>query len=337
LNTGPWDYKADRVEALLRRHQAPVEIERGVVTPLWLRFHTMPMLGVSLSRIKGLSDELAALLDAPFCRVCRQGAGVLIEIPRSDPQTVRLIPLLKHLALVAAEDEDKRVPPVTATLGVEDDGAPLLIRFPSRKADVAHVLVAGETRSGKTSLLRTMAVSLAWWRSEWACSLLVAGRDLVDLEGVPGLTWPVLTEREEVVDALRNLVDGLDDRAACEAFTPLVILIDDGFDLDQTVVNTLIAPLVERGREAGVHLILATQAPSAVEGVSFPVRMVGKVRDAAAARAAAGVPGSGAEGLLGKGDFVVIAEGMMRRVQAAYIAPGEVEGVVDAIRAEEER
>ena len=76
-----------------------------------------------------------------------------VEIPRDDPQPVRLLPLLREL------DRDSPIPPITATLGIAEDGTPLLIRVPS--PDVAHILVAGTTGSGKTMLLKSMLLSLA--------------------------------------------------------------------------------------------------------------------------------------------------------------------------------
>jgi len=91
--------------------------------------------------------------------------------------------------------------------------------------------------------------------------------------------------------------------------------------------------LVQRGREAGIHIIACTQKPSSqVVGTlmraNFPVRLVGKVVSPEDARVAAGCGGTTAEKLAGRGDFVAVASGQVLRFQAAYVSPAEVEQVV---------
>ncbi|MGD1993596.1 MAG: DNA translocase FtsK [Anaerolineae bacterium] len=334
------EYQSDRIEAVLSQHKVSGRVTGGTVTPRWIRFKVLPSIGARISRIKGLSEELAAALDAPSCRVARQGAAVMVEVPREDAQPVRLLPLLEHL------DE---IPPVTATLGIADDGAPLLIRLPS--ADVAHILVAGTTGSGKTALLRTMILSLAW-RHPYAGELSLVlidpkGRAFADLEGLPQLARSVVVDGEEAAEALGSLVRLMERRDAMrESKPPVVVVIDEMVDLMMTddlrhkgrpSVETLITRLVQRGREAGIHIVAATQKPTAavigsLVKANFPVRMVGKVSSANDARVAAGWSGTGAERLLGKGDFVAVAEGKVHRFQAAFIAPDEAASLVKSLR-----
>ncbi|MGD2144580.1 MAG: DNA translocase FtsK, partial [Anaerolineae bacterium] len=146
------DFQADRIETVLRTHRISARVTGGTVTPRWVRFQVLPAVGTRISKIRGLSEELAAALNTSNCRVARRGAALDVEIPRDDPQPVRLLPLYDQL------DTDE-IPPTTAILGLAGDGAPLLIRLPS--PDVAHVLVAGTTGSGKTVLLRSIVLSLA--------------------------------------------------------------------------------------------------------------------------------------------------------------------------------
>ena len=87
--------------------------------------------------------------------------------------------------------------------------------------------------------------------------------------------------------------------------------------------------LAQRGREAGIHLVACTQKPAAeaVSGVlkaNFPVRLVGSVASPDDARVAAGIAGTGAEKLLGRGDFLLVSKGEVIRFQAAYVAEGDV-------------
>jgi S-DNA-T family DNA segregation ATPase FtsK/SpoIIIE len=94
--------------------------------------------------------------------------------------------------------------------------------------------------------------------------------------------------------------------------------------------------LTQRGREAGIHIIAATQKPtSAVLGplvkANFPVRLVGRVTSAEDARTASGWSGTGAERLLGRGDFIAVAEGRVTRFQVAHVSPTEIREVVRGI------
>ena len=148
------EFQADRIEAVLALNKVPARVTGGTVTPRWVRFQVLPAVGAKISKIKGLSEEVAAALDASSCRISRRGAAVAVEVPREDPKPVRLLPLFDQL-----NTADEHIPPVTAVLGLAEDGAPLLIRLPS--PDVAHILVAGTTGSGKTMLLQSMILSLA--------------------------------------------------------------------------------------------------------------------------------------------------------------------------------
>jgi len=116
----------------------------------------------------------------------------------------------------------------------------------------------------------------------------------------------------------------------------IVVVLDELADLMQVGGRALAEPLtrlVQRGREAGIHIIACTQKPSSqVVGTlmraNFPVRLVGKVVSPEDARVAAGCGGTGAEKLTGRGDFVAVATGQVLRFQAAYVSRAEVEQVV---------
>jgi S-DNA-T family DNA segregation ATPase FtsK/SpoIIIE len=348
------EFQADRIEAVLSLHKIPARVTGGTVTPRWVRFQVLPAVGARISKIRGLSEELAAALDARNCRVSRRGAAVAVEIPRDDPQAVRLLTLLRQL-----EDGDKtndRIPAVTAILGIAEDGAPLLIRLPS--PDVAHILVAGTTGSGKTTLLQSMILSLAmlntapgdqFWGSDSRLGLLLLdpkGHAFAPFEGLPHLVRPVIRDVEEATEALQSLVR-LMERRSCSP-TPLgednplpgqpriVLVIDELADLlmvgGKRIQQTL-TRLTQRGREAGIHVIAATQKPTtAVLGslikANFPVRLVGRVTSGEDARTATGWSGTGAERLLGRGDFLAVAEGRVIRFQSAHVSRDEIQKIV---------
>lgn len=354
------EFQADRIETVLRVHKVPARVSGGMVTPRWVRFQVLPALGAKISRIKGLSEELAAALNAPSCRVSRQGATVSVEVPRRDPQPVRLLPLLRQLTEnLSGTAVPVVIPPITAALGLAEDGTPLLIRLPS--PDVAHILVAGTTGSGKTALLQTMIVSLAMTnapspdpsgraREHDGLALVLIdpkGRAFRPFNTLPHLARPVIWRVEEAEEALRSLVRLMERRGGMERspvgvqylHPHVVVFIDELADLLMTggqAIQQALTRLTHRGREAGIHIVAATQKPtSAVLGplvkANFPVRLVGRVTSADDARTATGWSGTGAERLMGQGDFLAVAEGRVLRFQAAYISPVEIQQQVEAL------
>lgn len=350
------EFKADRIEAVLHLHRVPARVTGGTVTPRWIRFQVLPVPGARLSKIKRLDEELAAALDAPSCRISRCGATLAVEVPRTDPQPVSLLPLLQQLERDAAPHGDghEDVPPCTAVLGISEDGAPLLIRLPS--PDVAHILVAGTTGSGKTALLQSMVLSLALLnpapgagagRGGGLAFVLLdpKGCAFAPFAGLPHLARPVVHAVDEATEALHSLVRLMERRSKTAAPEPtVVVVIDELADLLMVGGQALqwaLTRLTQRGREAGIHLIAATQKPTAavigpLVKANFPVRLVGRVTSIEDARTATGWSGTGAERLLGRGDFLAVAEGRLIRFQAAYVSAEEIRAAVAQLKRAEE-
>ena len=120
----------------------------------------------------------------------------------------------------------------------------------------------------------------------------------------------------------------------------VVVVLDELADLVQVggrEVEGAVTRLTQRGREAGLHVVACTQKPTAsvIGGLvksNFPVRLVGSVASPEDAKVATGLAGTGAERLMGQGDFVVVAKGHVTRLQAAYITDGEVREMVKGLR-----
>jgi len=138
---------------------------------------------------------------------------------------------------------------------------------------------------------------------------------------------PPVTTETAATALLERMVTEMERRDREASSSPhVVIAIDEGMDLLMTggkSVVTLLTRLAQRGREAGIHLVLGAQNPaSSVFGsllkANFPVRLVGRVSSANDARVAAGISGSNAEKLLGRGDFVAVAAGQVTRFQVAH-------------------
>ncbi len=149
------------------------------------------------------------------------------------------------------------------------------------------------------------------------------------MASVPHLGWPLAREAKEAVSLLRELVEEMERRDRGGNSEPRVVLMmDEVADLVQVggkEVVALVTRLVQRGRQAGMHVVAATQRPTSellggLMKANFPVRLVGKVMSGQDALLAAGVGGTGAERLRGKGAFVMVAEGEVTRVHVAYIS-----------------
>ena len=326
--------KADAIEMVLHEHKAPARVTGGHVTPRWVQFLLQTNPGVKISRVESLSREIAVALGAPSARVTTQGNAVRIEVPRSDPQPLKLLPLCARIP-------SSRIPFGTAVLGLADDGAPLLIRLPS--PEVAHVLVAGTTGSGKTALMQTIIMSLALLNHRRQMQFVLIdpkGRAFEPMARLPHLLRPIVTQPDQAVQALSDLVNLMEQRDRSRVTDPRVIVaIDELADLVQTggpAILESLGRLVQRGREAGIHVVGATQKPSSsiigpLVKANFPVRLVGHVVSAEDARVAAGVGGTGAEKLTGRGDFVAVYGPGLIRFQAAYAGTNEIEGSVQQL------
>jgi S-DNA-T family DNA segregation ATPase FtsK/SpoIIIE len=313
------EFQSDRIERVLASHRVPARVEGGSVTPRAIRFHVAPALGAKLASIRNLSEELALALNAPDVRIAREGDKLALEMPRPDAEPVYLLPLMRGLSAI---------PPFTACLGLAEDGRPLLARLPS--PDVAHILVAGTTGSGKTELMRSMVLSLALTHRQSQLQMALIdpkGRGLAPLAGLRHLLAPIATDSGEALTLLQRLVAEMERRDRENNDSPrILIVVDEMLDLlttGGTAVEAALTRIAQRGREAGLHLVAGAQKPStALLGpllkANFPVRLVGRVTSVEDARVAAGLPASGAEKLAGRGDFVAVAGGQITRFQAAW-------------------
>jgi S-DNA-T family DNA segregation ATPase FtsK/SpoIIIE len=323
------ELQANQIEEALARRGVRARVTGGLVFPRWIQFQISPASGEQRGKIKDLAGELALALNSDVCRVSLR-RGVTVEIPRPDPQPIRLLPLQHKLA---QRDE---LPPVTAVMGLSDEGAPLLARLPSPR--VGHLLIAGEAGSGKSALLRSIVASLALRHGRRQLGLvLIAPRQrgvFGPLAGLPHLLRPVASEPEDIARALQSLVCWMPSRCnGGHPREPRIVVAVDGLDELMTLPGVqaqawgALAQLAERGREAGIHLVACAQKPTGqaiedlIEG-NFPVRLVGRV---AAGPRPRELPAESGAGLSSRpGDFVVVTGGQAIGFQAAYVSAREL-------------
>ena len=326
------EMQADRIEAVLAQHKVEGRVQGGVVTPRFVQYQVSLQVGSRVKNVKNLAEEIALALGKREARVYRNGSTVNVEVPRMTAEPVRLIPLTNRI---------RRVPPFSAILGVEENGTPLLVRLPS--PDVAHVLIAGTTGSGKTALARTLLTSLVMHNAPESAQILLIdpkGRGFSPLLGFPHIHGRVASTAPEAISSLDWVLGEMERRDHSDIRRPLlVVAVDELADLLQTggkAAEERLTRISQRGRESGIHLVACTQKPTAsmIGGAikaNFPVRLVGTVASRDEARYAAGIPDSGAEKLEGKGDFLLVAQGTAVRFQAAWIGPNDLASIKEQV------
>jgi hypothetical protein len=159
---------ADTIDGVLKQNGIMARVDGGIVQLRAVVFR----VSKSLPGGSGLADMLALALNVPGVRLDDRD----IVVKRNDASAIKLLALLTRLA-------KDRLPAYTATLGMCDDGAPLLVRLSS--TDVGHVLIAGPDGCGKSSLMRTIAVSLAMFNRSRYLKLILIGKSFSDLSGLP--------------------------------------------------------------------------------------------------------------------------------------------------------
>jgi DNA segregation ATPase FtsK/SpoIIIE, S-DNA-T family len=337
--------KQFRIEATL------VNIVKG---PTVTMYEVSPAPGVRVSAIVSLTDNIALQLAARQVRIVAPIPGkqaVGIEVPNK----VRSIIGFREM-LPAIDEKNYNIPMV---LGRKITGEPVVIEL----TQTPHLLIAGATGSGKSVCVNSLISSILFRRSPKDVRLILVDPKIVELRvynGIPHLLTPVITDAKKTIKALEfclyemdrryKLLNALavrnisaynnrirDQKLAREKLPFIVVVIDEFADLMTTVgkeLETLLARLAAMARAVGIHLVLATQRPSAnvITGIiksNIPTRIAFMVASQIDSRII--IDETGAEKLLGKGDLLLAPawDPHCIRIQGAFLSDEEVERVVE--------
>ena len=333
----------------------PGEVVRG---PSVTRYEFAQPQGVKLSKITNLADDIALALGVSSVRVAPvpgKISAVGIEVPNRAVTPVRIREVIESREFTGHKSA------VAFAVGKDIGGN----RIIGDIAKLPHVLIAGTTGSGKSVCTNSLIVSLLYKSTPEEVRFIMVDPKMVELapyNGIPHLLIPVVTDPKKAAGALQwavfemmkryktfseNGVKKLEEynklatvREDLEKLPSVVVVIDELADLMLVAakeVEESICRVAQMGRAAGVHLVIATQRPSAdvITGLmkaNIPSRIAFAVASSLESRII--LDTTGAEKLVGKGDmlYAPLGEGKPTRVQGCFISPEEIEDVVSYVK-----
>lgn len=334
-----------------------VDVIRG---PSVTRYELELDRGVKLSKITNLADDIALSLGATGVRISAipdKISVVGIEVPNKAVNTVFAREVIDSAAFRSSKSK------ISFAVGKDISGNCIIGDI----ARLPHMLIAGTTGSGKSVCMNTLIVSLLYKARPDEVRLIMVDPKMVELgvyNGIPHLLIPVVTDPKKAAGALQWTVtemmrryrlmsdEGVRDLESYnkaihndpeqKPMEQIVVVIDELADLMLVAakeVEESICRIAQMGRASGIHLVIATQRPSAdvITGLmkaNIPSRIAFAVSSAMESRII--LDTQGAEKLVGKGDmlFAPLGQGKPKRVQGCFISDDEVQAVVSAIKAQ---
>jgi S-DNA-T family DNA segregation ATPase FtsK/SpoIIIE len=350
-----------KLEATLESFGVRAKVLDVVRGPAVTRYEVQPATGVKVSRIVGLTDDIALALAAKDIRMEAPIPGksaIGIEVPNMEVSMVTMREVMETPSFLNAPSK------LSIAFGRDISGQPIV----GNLAKMPHLLVAGATGSGKSVCINGIITSILYKAKPDEVKFLMVDPKMVELNvynGIPHLLAPVVTDPRRASLALKKIVVEMEKRyemfsksgtrniegyntlmaANPAAVLPyIVVIVDELADLMMVAANDVedaICRLAQMARAAGIHLIIATQRPSVdvITGVikaNIPSRIAFGVSSQVDSRTILDMVG--AEKLLGRGDMLFLPVGMSKpiRVQGAFLSDQEVEAVVTFSRGQAE-
>lgn len=334
------------------------KVVKAALGPAVTKFEVQPAVGVKVSKVVSLTDDIALALAAKDVRMEAPIPGkslIGIEVPNETVSTVSF----KDIIVDKPPHPDRLL---EVPLGRDISGQIIYADL----TKMPHLLIAGSTGSGKSVAINGIITSLLMQAKPHEVKLMMVDPKMVELNvynGIPHLLTPVVTNPKKAAQALQKVVQEMEQRyekfaatgvrnitgynefiiehnlenGTAEPSMPfIVVIVDELADLMMVASNEVedaIIRLAQMARAAGIHMILATQRPSVdvITGIikaNVPSRMAFAVSSGTDSRTI--IDSNGAEKLLGRGDmlFLPMGENKPIRVQGAFISDHEVERVV---------
>ncbi|MBE9913190.1 DNA translocase FtsK [Paenibacillus donghaensis] len=348
---------ARKLEATLESFGVRAKVLEVVRGPAVTRYEIQPDIGVKVSRIVSLTDDIALALAAKDIRMEAPIPGksaIGIEVPNNE---VSLVTMREVMETPIFQDAKSKL---SIAFGRDISGQTIV----GNLAKMPHLLVAGATGSGKSVCINGIITSILYKAKPDEVKFLMVDPKMVELNvynGIPHLMAPVVTDPKRASLALKKIVVEMEKRYELfsksgtrniEGYNNLmkdnpaavlpyvVVIVDELADLMMVAahdVEEAITRLAQMARAAGIHLIIATQRPSVdvITGVikaNIPSRIAFGVSSQVDSRTILDM--AGAEKLLGRGDMLFMPMGSSKpiRVQGAFMTDQEVETIVNYVR-----
>ena len=354
---------ADKLQQTLKNFGVNVTVTNISCGPAVTRYEIQPEMGVKVSKIVGLTDDIKLNLAAADIRIeapIPGKAAVGIEVPNKENVMVAFRDLIESPEFQTAKSK------ISFAVGKDISGKTKVTDI----AKMPHLLIAGATGSGKSVCINTIIMSILYKADPNEVKLLMIDPKVVELSvynGIPHLMIPVVTDPKKAAGALNWAVAEMTERyekfaeanvreingynakvdsievpegqERPQKMPQIVIIVDELADLMMVASNDVeqaICRLAQLARAAGIHLVIATQRPSVnvITGLikaNMPSRIAFAVTSGVDSRTILDM--NGAEKLLGKGDMLFDPQGSPKpvRVQGAFVSDEEVSAVVEFI------
>jgi len=348
------------IKETLSHFGIPVEVKDIIYGPTVTLYAIEPASGVPVANILNKEKNLALALASPSGSVRIQapipGKNLIgIEVPNTTRAKVNIRTIL------SSEEMKKNKNKLAVVLGVDVGGKPMITNI----STMPHLLVAGATGQGKSVLIQALLFSILFRNSPNECKLVIFDPKRVDFtpyNDVPHLIAPIVTDPTKGLNAFSWAVSEMERRyellskAVCVnidqyneksgfvALPNIVFVVDELADLmmnenvSRDTLNKMgqkLQRLLQLGRAAGIHLILATQRPSTdvITGTmkaNIPYRIALKVTSNTDSRVILDRPG--AENLLGRGDMILMENSNLHRIQAPMVTSSEVDRLTSFLK-----
>ncbi|WP_075887911.1 DNA translocase FtsK [Companilactobacillus crustorum] len=357
----------DKLRQTFKSFGVDVEVKKASLGPTITKYEVQPAVGVKVSKIVNLADDLALALAAKDIRIEAPIPGkpfVGIEVPNKTISTVSFRDITEH--------QKDKTHPLVVPLGKDVSGNIIEANI----TKMPHLLIAGSTGSGKSVAINTIITGILMKAKPNEVKLILIDPKMVELNvynGIPQLLIPVVTDARKAAGALQKAVKEMErryklfaetshrnigeynadvdkfnetasDEDKMERLPYIVVIVDELSDLMMVAgheVEAAIVRLAQMARAAGLHIIIATQRPSVdvITGLikaNIPSRIAFAVSSGVDSRTI--LDSVGAEKLLGRGDmlFQPIGKSKPVRLQGAYISESEVESVVKFVTNQQE-